>query len=230
MGSQSSKKARHFAHDIPDWHLWSEVTRSVSPLARPNSKNRETVKNRTNAKGRTTGAAGSQGTPCQAQLSQAQKSQQRHLATLENRHAKKSSTGAPGSKTQHSRSTPSQSALTHAFLPNIEPRIHRRLRRGQVLIDASIDLHGLHQKDAHAALYRFIEARLALGDRTLLIITGKGLKKTGFGQIEQRGVLRHMLPIWLKEPALAPLIAGFETSARQHGGEGAYYVRLKRAR
>ncbi|MCF6302619.1 MAG: Smr/MutS family protein, partial [Devosiaceae bacterium] len=67
-------------------------------------------------------------------------------------------------------------------------------------------------------------------DRTLLIITGKGLKKTGFGQIEQRGVLRHMLPVWLKEPQLAPLIAGFETSARHHGGEGAYYVRLKRAR
>lgn len=111
----------------------------------------------------------------------------------------------------------------------IEPRMHRRLMRGQLPIDGTIDLHGLRQSEAHAALCRFIAARYARGDRTILVITGKGLKKTGYGSIEQRGVLRTMLPIWLSEPALSPMIAGWDVSAQSHGGEGAYYVRLKRA-
>ncbi len=38
-----------------------------------------------------------------------------------------------------------------------------------------------------------------------------------------------MLPIWLSEPSLAPLIAGWDTSAQNHGGEGAFYVRLRRS-
>ncbi len=38
-----------------------------------------------------------------------------------------------------------------------------------------------------------------------------------------------MLPIWLNSSALAPLVAGWQVSAQAHGGEGAYYVRLKRA-
>ncbi len=102
------------------------------------------------------------------------------------------------------------------------------MRRGRVPIDASIDLHGLHQHEARAALYRFVQARARAGDRTLLVITGKGLKKTGHGSIEQKGVLRYMLPHWLADHAIAHMIAGYEVSARHHGGEGAYYVRLRR--
>ena len=105
--------------------------------------------------------------------------------------------------------------------------MHRRVRRGQVPIDADIDLHGMRQHQAHAALTRFVLARAARGDRTLLVITGKGLKKTGYGALAERGVLRHMLPRWLNEADLKPYIAGWEVSARHHGGEGAFYVRLK---
>ena len=110
----------------------------------------------------------------------------------------------------------------------IEPRMRRRLMRGRVPIDATIDLHGLRQSEAHAALCRFVPARHALGDRTLLVITGKGLKKTGYGRIEQKGVLRTMLPAWLNEKSIAPFIAGWEVSAQAHGGEGAFYVRLRK--
>ena len=71
-------------------------------------------------------------------------------------------------------------------------------------------------------------ARAARGDRTLLVITGKGLKKTEDYQIFDRGVLRAMLPVWLGEPELAPFIAGWHRAAPDHGGEGAFYVRLRR--
>ena len=46
--------------------------------------------------------------------------------------------------------------------------------------------------------------------------------------IIERGVLRTMLPVWLNSPEFTPLVAGWDQSARQHGGEGAWYVRLKR--
>ncbi len=105
--------------------------------------------------------------------------------------------------------------------------MHRRVRRGQVPIDADIDLHGMRQHEARAALSRFILARAARGNRTVLVITGKGLKKTGYGALSEQGVLRHLLPRWLNEADLKPFIAGWEVSARHHGGEGAFYVRLR---
>jgi DNA-nicking Smr family endonuclease len=116
--------------------------------------------------------------------------------------------------------------------PGIEPNLKQRLMRGREEIDGTIDLHGMRQVEAHAALSRFIHARHARGDRTLLVITGKGLKKLGddAAVIVERGVLRQMLPLWLTEPALAPLVAGWDVAAQGHGGDGAFYVRLRRER
>ncbi|RYE85423.1 MAG: DNA mismatch repair protein MutS [Hyphomicrobiales bacterium] len=112
----------------------------------------------------------------------------------------------------------------------IEPKLKRKLTRGHIDIDGTIDLHGMRQIEAHAALTRFIHARAGRGDRTLLVITGKGLKKVDgdAAVIVERGVLRSMLPIWLSEPGLAPLIAGWDVAAQGHGGDGAFYVRLRR--
>jgi len=115
-------------------------------------------------------------------------------------------------------------------LPTIEPKMRRRVRRGKIPIDATIDLHGMTQNVARITLHQFIKNHAKMGNRTLLVITGKGMKNIGSVDPLQRGVLRHMLPRWLKEPDLSPLIAGFEVSARHHGGEGAFYVRLKKGR
>ncbi len=113
----------------------------------------------------------------------------------------------------------------------IEPRMRRKLMRGRIEIDGTIDLHGMRQVEAHAALQRFIDARFRRGDRTILVITGKGLKKVDGDatRIVEKGVLRAMLPIWLGAPDLAPMIAGWSPAAQGHGGEGAFYVRLRRA-
>ncbi len=115
--------------------------------------------------------------------------------------------------------------------PGIEPKLRQRLGRGRDQIDGTLDLHGMRQDEAYAALTRFIHARSARGDRTLLVITGKGLKKVNGDDaavIVERGVLRAMLPMWLTSPELAPLVAGWDQSAQSHGGEGAWYVRLRR--
>lgn len=112
---------------------------------------------------------------------------------------------------------------------SLEPRVRRRVMRGQIGIDGTLDLHGMRQDEAHKALRRFITARAGRGDRTVLVITGKGLKKVDgdAARIVERGVLRAMLPVWLSEPMLAELIAGWDQAAQGHGGEGAFYVRLK---
>lgn len=112
----------------------------------------------------------------------------------------------------------------------VDPAIHKKVRRGRIDIDGKIDLHGMTQAEARETLRRFIGARAARGDRTILVITGKGVKTDNdyIAAMTERGILRTMLPIWLSEPGLAHLISGWSVAARGHGGEGAWYVRLRR--
>jgi DNA-nicking Smr family endonuclease len=101
----------------------------------------------------------------------------------------------------------------------IEPNRQRRLVRERDPIDARIDLHGLDQDRARAALERFLTWAHGQGYRAVLVITGKGLRGDG--------ILRQRMPEWLAEPQLRPLIAGLARADRRHGGEGAFYVALK---
>ena len=113
----------------------------------------------------------------------------------------------------------------------VDPAIRKKVGRGRIEIDGRIDLHGMTQDEARGALYRFIHARFSRGDRTVLVITGKGLKTDSdyVAAMTERGVLRTMLPLWLNEPSLSPMVSGWSVAARGHGGEGAWYVRLRRA-
>ncbi|KAA0124619.1 DNA mismatch repair protein MutS [Methylobacterium sp. P1-11] len=101
------------------------------------------------------------------------------------------------------------------------------LRRGRLAIEARIDLHGMVQAEAHAALTGFLLRARAAGHAYVLVVTGKG----GAGYAEafaERGVLRRSVPHWLRGPELRGIVLGFEEAARHHGGGGALYVRLRR--
>lgn len=106
-------------------------------------------------------------------------------------------------------------------------RVSLRRRRGGV--DAVLDLHGLRQAEAHDRLIGFLMRARAHGHGLVLIITGKGGGEGG-SLFDERGVLRRAVPHWLARPDLRPLVLGFETAAPHHGGAGALYVRLRRAR
>ena len=110
-------------------------------------------------------------------------------------------------------------------LQPLDRRTRQRVARGREQIDARIDLHGLTQSEAHAALSRFVHAASARGARLVLIITGKGGRGDG-----ERGVLRRHVPQWLALPDFRELVVGFEDAHVAHGGEGALYVRLRRRR
>jgi DNA-nicking Smr family endonuclease len=103
-------------------------------------------------------------------------------------------------------------------------RKRSRVARGKEVIDGRLDLHGLTQSEAHATLLRFLHAASARQARLVLVITGKG---DGVGG---RGVLRRQLPHWLVLPEFRSLIVGFEQASVRHGGEGAWYVSVRRSR
>jgi len=105
----------------------------------------------------------------------------------------------------------------------IDETTRRKLKRGRLDVDAKLDLHGLRQQEAHAALNDFLRRAQARGARLAIIVTGKG-----FGRADG-GVLRRLAPLWLQGPALRDIVVGFGEASRRHGGEGALYVRLRRA-
>ena len=102
----------------------------------------------------------------------------------------------------------------------IGKKAERDIRSGEIEIDARIDLHGMTQTKAHAALAAFIAKQVRIGNRNLLIITGKG--KMG------NGVLRSNLSLWLEALPEAGMISKLRPASVKHGGGGAFYVLLKK--
>ena len=107
-------------------------------------------------------------------------------------------------------------------------RMRARVARGKHAIDGRLDLHGLTQSEAHSALLHFLRNAIARDARLVLVITGKGSKN--LGRSGEPGVLRRHVPQWLGLPEFRALVIGFEDAHVAHGGEGALYVRVRRAR
>jgi DNA-nicking Smr family endonuclease len=103
-------------------------------------------------------------------------------------------------------------------------RERTRLSRGRSEIDARLDLHGMTQTRAHRALSGFLQRAHRDGLTFVLVITGKG--RTG----GDSGILRRQVPQWLSQPEFRAFIVGFEEAHIGHGGGGALYVRIRRAR
>ena len=109
----------------------------------------------------------------------------------------------------------------------------RQLERGRLAVEARLDLHGMRQRDAHAALRRFLKSAQGKGYRHVLVITGKGTaagERTSFYEEDERGVLRQAVPHWLAAPDLSHVVLSYSEAPRRLGGEGALYVRLRRPR
>ena len=117
-----------------------------------------------------------------------------------------------------------------AALQPIDRRTVSRVARGTLDIDARIDLHGMTQQTAHGRLARFLRQAQADGARMALVITGKGRTEAEPGSEGERGVLRRAVPLWLSGAEMRPYVVGFGEASAAHGGAGALYVRLRRAR
>lgn len=125
-----------------------------------------------------------------------------------------------------------RAAATAVAAPAMDRKAHARLKRGRLRPEARIDLHGMTLAEAHPRLTGFIMRAHEQGKRLVLVITGKG--RTGRdegGPIPTHpGVLRRHVPDWLLSPPLGALVLEVTPAHLRHGGEGAFYVYLRRAR
>jgi DNA-nicking Smr family endonuclease len=111
----------------------------------------------------------------------------------------------------------------------IDKRTNDRLRKGQMPIDARIDLHGMNQHDARTNLTRFLQIAHTRGQRCVLVITGKGQKNRD-PLAPATGILKTKTADWLREPPLNTLILKTHPAKPKDGGNGALYVLLRRQR
>lgn len=104
----------------------------------------------------------------------------------------------------------------------IERPVRRKIGKGRIPLDDRIDLHGQTEATAHGVLLFFLRQAQLRGCRHVLVITGRG---ASFGST---GTLKRALPHWFSTADFRPLVAGYEPAERGHGGEGAFYVRVRR--
>jgi DNA-nicking Smr family endonuclease len=119
--------------------------------------------------------------------------------------------------------------LLHGDIPEFDKGTARRMKRGKMQIDARLDLHGYHQREAFSILESFISHSSQANKRCVLVITGKGLHHMAASE-QSVGVLRKMVPIWLNEEPNRSQIQSFSHAKPSDGGVGALYVLLKKPR
>ncbi|HUO92010.1 MAG TPA: Smr/MutS family protein [Rhizomicrobium sp.] len=142
----------------------------------------------------------------------------------------------PQAKEKSSAKVTPKKAPVRPVQTGLDGRTAERLRRGKLEPQARLDLHGMTEAAAHEALARFLKNARAQGVRLVLVVTGKGLKQPAEDEPfdlelhkRSRGVLKSMVPRWLKEPAFAALVAETRSAHRRHGGAGALYIYLRKA-
>jgi DNA-nicking Smr family endonuclease len=102
----------------------------------------------------------------------------------------------------------------------------KKLARGLVQPDRSLDLHGHNLTTAWALLDRRLGEAVADGARVLLLITGKPPSEERAG----RGAIRAAVGDWLAASPYAGDIAAVRNASPRHGGAGALYIVLRRRR
>ena len=139
-------------------------------------------------------------------------------------------------------SKPRKQPVAHDILPTLSDRLPAkpvqmdrkafgRMKRGKLSPEGKIDLHGMTLEQAHPALNRFVMSAHSAGKRLVLVVTGKGKSGRDTGPIPLRkGVLKHQVPQWLTMPPLGQIVMQVTPAHISHGGDGAYYVYLRRAR
>jgi len=106
--------------------------------------------------------------------------------------------------------------------PGIQHGVYKKLRQGRYDIDARLDLHRLSVKQARIDVHSFIQEAMQYGLRTVLILHGKGQRKT---EQEKTAVLKGYVNRWLQD---LEEVQAFHSAQPVHGGTGAVYVLLRK--
>ena len=102
----------------------------------------------------------------------------------------------------------------------LQHRLLKQLKRGDIPVEASLDLHGQFIEEAGKSLTLFLEEAQSFGCRCVIVIHGKGTRSA-----EGRPVLKTQVNHWLRE---SPAVLAFSSTQPKHGGAGSVYVLLKK--
>jgi len=105
------------------------------------------------------------------------------------------------------------------FHHGLQKKLCRRIRQGELPIDARLDLHGLRRSEAWAAFGDFLRQSLMEDCRFLVIVHGQG-----YGS-RNEAVLKPLIRHWLSRQ---DCVMAWCPAQPKHGGDGATYVYLRR--
>ncbi|RDE06828.1 Smr/MutS family protein [Sphingomonas aracearum] len=105
----------------------------------------------------------------------------------------------------------------------------RQVTRGLVVPDRTVDLHGHNLHSAYGLLDDALERAIAAGDRVILLVTGKPPRPES-ERPHARGAIRAAVNDWLAGSRHSSAIAAVRGAHPRHGGSGALYIVLRRAR
>jgi len=113
--------------------------------------------------------------------------------------------------------------LHEGDLHAMDKKTGQRFKSGAMQIDSRLDLHGYTLDKAFEVLKDFIHDQSRQNARCLLVITGKG-------GLLGRGVLKAEMPVWMNSAEIRSLVLSYTTAQPKDGGDGAFYILLKRNR
>ena len=114
---------------------------------------------------------------------------------------------------------------------NIDANTAQRFRKGETPIEAELDLHGYNEDRAYESVIKFVKSSYLRKKRCIAIITGKGIHPNYQDDIfSTRGVLRDLVPQWLNNPEIRPMILSIIHPAPNEGGVGVIKLLLRRQR
>jgi DNA-nicking Smr family endonuclease len=122
---------------------------------------------------------------------------------------------------------PSQNAPKVIPVPNnLDGHWDRRIHRGVIVPDISIDLHDASLSRAYARLDGALEQAIAQNFKVILLVTGKP-RAHDRASGEGRGAIAAVVRDWLAASRHARHISAVRNAHPKHGGSGALYIVLK---
>jgi DNA-nicking Smr family endonuclease len=109
---------------------------------------------------------------------------------------------------------------------NLDSHWDRRIKRGGVVPDISIDLHDANLSRAYSRLDGALEQAIGQKFKVILLVTGKP-RAHDRASGEGRGAIAAVVRDWLAASRHARHISAVRNAHPRHGGAGALYIVLK---
>ena len=113
---------------------------------------------------------------------------------------------------------------------DIDKNTMRRFKKEEFGVEATLDLHGITTDKAYQIVKNFVISSYLQKKRAVLIVTGKGLVHQTQDIYDAKGVLKQLVPEWLKSDELSHMILTYIHPSPKLGGSGALYLLLRRKR